>query len=153
MTFDDAIREWRRQGAATDNYLAGDDGVEHRAVATIVLAERRAAHARAAHHDMDLTIESEFSPTILTGTFRGHRFWYYERQGDWELRLDGAGGPVIAESATSGLADVVDLIVRHLARHDAEHDVRRTPDAPEELRDARRLAIEAVEDEPWDTWW
>ena len=30
---------------------------------------------------------------------------------------------------------------------------QRVPERPEELRDARRLAIEAIADEPWDTWW
>lgn len=30
---------------------------------------------------------------------------------------------------------------------------RRVPEAPDELRDAQRLAIEAIEDEPWEPWW
>ena len=30
---------------------------------------------------------------------------------------------------------------------------RRMPERPEELREARRLAIEAIEDEPWEKWW
>jgi Arc/MetJ-type ribon-helix-helix transcriptional regulator len=30
---------------------------------------------------------------------------------------------------------------------------RRVPERPAELRDAHRLAIEAIEDEPWEPWW
>jgi Arc/MetJ-type ribon-helix-helix transcriptional regulator len=30
---------------------------------------------------------------------------------------------------------------------------RRMPERPEELREARRLAIEAIDDEPWEKWW
>jgi hypothetical protein len=30
---------------------------------------------------------------------------------------------------------------------------RRMPDRPEELRDAQRLAVEAIQDEPWEKWW
>lgn len=29
----------------------------------------------------------------------------------------------------------------------------RHPEDEDELADARRLAIEAIEDEPWETWW
>jgi Arc/MetJ-type ribon-helix-helix transcriptional regulator len=30
---------------------------------------------------------------------------------------------------------------------------RRHPERPEELADAERLAIESIEDEPWERWW
>lgn len=30
---------------------------------------------------------------------------------------------------------------------------RRTPESPDELRGAHRLAIEAIEEEPWEPWW
>lgn len=30
---------------------------------------------------------------------------------------------------------------------------RRVPETLEELRDAHRLAIDAIEDEPWTPWW
>ncbi|CAN5915311.1 hypothetical protein BH23ACT10_BH23ACT10_06180 [soil metagenome] len=30
---------------------------------------------------------------------------------------------------------------------------RRVPERPEELREARRLALEAIADEPWEKWW
>jgi Arc/MetJ-type ribon-helix-helix transcriptional regulator len=30
---------------------------------------------------------------------------------------------------------------------------RRIPETAEELEEARRLAIEAIEDEPWEPWW
>ncbi|WP_370327175.1 ribbon-helix-helix domain-containing protein [Euzebya sp.] len=30
---------------------------------------------------------------------------------------------------------------------------RRVPETPEELREAERLAIDAIEDEPWEKWW
>ena len=30
---------------------------------------------------------------------------------------------------------------------------RATPETPEELADAARLAVEAIEDEPWEKWW
>ncbi|MEX2618833.1 MAG: ribbon-helix-helix domain-containing protein [Egibacteraceae bacterium] len=29
----------------------------------------------------------------------------------------------------------------------------RHPDRPEEIADATRLGIEAIEDEPWERWW
>jgi Arc/MetJ-type ribon-helix-helix transcriptional regulator len=29
----------------------------------------------------------------------------------------------------------------------------RHPDRPEELAEATRLAVEAIEDEPWEPWW
>jgi Arc/MetJ-type ribon-helix-helix transcriptional regulator len=29
----------------------------------------------------------------------------------------------------------------------------RHPERPEELADATRLAVEAIEDEPWEPWW
>ena len=119
MTSDDHVREWGPQRAAIDEDLARDPHrVEHRAVATSILAERAAAYARASDRGMDLTVESELSPTILSGSYRGHRFWYFECQGDWQLHLHDAGGPVIAESGTIGLADVVDLICDRLARYD-----------------------------------
>lgn len=30
---------------------------------------------------------------------------------------------------------------------------RRIPEEPGELQDARRLAVDAIEDEPWEPWW
>ena len=30
---------------------------------------------------------------------------------------------------------------------------RRMPERPEELHDARRLALDAINDEPWEKWW
>lgn len=30
---------------------------------------------------------------------------------------------------------------------------QRHPERPDEMSDARRLAIDAIEDEPWDRWW
>lgn len=30
---------------------------------------------------------------------------------------------------------------------------RAAPERPEELADARRLALEAIADEPWERWW
>jgi Arc/MetJ-type ribon-helix-helix transcriptional regulator len=34
-----------------------------------------------------------------------------------------------------------------------EEAYRRTPETDAELRDAARLAIESIEDEPWEKWW
>lgn len=31
--------------------------------------------------------------------------------------------------------------------------VRRHPDSQGDMADARRLAIESIEDEPWEPWW
>lgn len=31
--------------------------------------------------------------------------------------------------------------------------VRQHPDSASDVEDARRLAVESIEDEPWDPWW
>ncbi len=51
----------------------------------------------------------------------------------------------------------LDLIVRQ-ARSDLVDQAfvdgfRASPERPDELADARRLAIDAIEDEPWVKWW
>jgi len=161
VTFDDHVERWGQHRAAIDDHLDWDsDTVDHRGVAATILDERAAAYMRAAHHGMDLTVESELSPTVLSGSFRGRRFWYYERRGTWELRLRDAGGPVIADSDSLALADVIDRICDRIARYDClsvagadRREWRRVPESPDDLHDARRHAVEAIEDEPWETWW
>lgn len=51
----------------------------------------------------------------------------------------------------------LDLIVR-ASREDAIdrafiEGFSHTPDTAEELRTATRLAVQAIEDEPWEKWW
>jgi hypothetical protein len=92
---------------------------EGRALAAALQAERAAALGRARQHGMQLTIECEFAPTILSGSYRGHQFLFRERHGEWWLHLNDADGPVLAESGSfEGLVEIVDLIWDHLDRHD-----------------------------------
>lgn len=53
----------------------------------------------------------------------------------------------------TGLAIVLSQVrAEHIDRAFAD-GFRSTPERPEELREAHRLAIEAIEDEPWERWW
>lgn len=51
----------------------------------------------------------------------------------------------------------LDLLVRRADREVIDRafadGFRRRPEGSDELDEARRLAIEAIEDEPWEPWW
>lgn len=51
----------------------------------------------------------------------------------------------------------LDLLVRQANRELLDRafadGFRRRPEGSDELAEARRLAIEAIEDEPWERWW
>ena len=61
------------------------------------------------------------------------------------------------DSRSAAVRAGLDVII-HQARADQidrafAEGFRRYPERPEELREAQRLAIEAIEDEPWEKWW
>lgn len=61
------------------------------------------------------------------------------------------------DSRSAAVRAGLDLVTRH-ARAEAinrafAEGFRRVPESPEELRDAHRLAIDAIDDEPWQPWW
>lgn len=60
-------------------------------------------------------------------------------------------------SRSQAVRVAVEALVRRAAaeRVDAAfvEGFSRQPERPEELADATRLAIEAIEDEPWEPWW
>jgi len=51
----------------------------------------------------------------------------------------------------------LDMLVRQADRELIDRafadGFRRRPEGSDELAEARRLAIEAIEDEPWERWW
>jgi Arc/MetJ-type ribon-helix-helix transcriptional regulator len=51
----------------------------------------------------------------------------------------------------------LELVVREAEREVVDRafadGFKRHPERDEEMRDARRLAIEAIDDEPWEPWW
>lgn len=53
----------------------------------------------------------------------------------------------------AGLRIVVDQAERDAVDRAFTDGFRRHPDNPDELADARRLGIDAIEDEPWERWW
>jgi Arc/MetJ-type ribon-helix-helix transcriptional regulator len=83
----------------------------------------------------------------------------------------------IAVKLPDGLVKALDALVEagrfesrsHAVRYGVEHLVRSDerrrideafrsgfaehPETPAELEDARRLAIDSIEDEPWEKWW
>ncbi len=61
------------------------------------------------------------------------------------------------DSRSAAVRAGLDMVTRH-ARDDAidravTDGFRRFPESPQELRDAHRLAIDAIEEEPWEPWW
>ncbi len=61
------------------------------------------------------------------------------------------------DSRSAAVRVGLDTVTRR-ARDDAidrafSEGFRRLPESPEELHDAYRLAIDAIEDEPWEPWW
>lgn len=53
----------------------------------------------------------------------------------------------------AGLSMVVNQAERDVVDRAFAEGFRRHPDTPDELADARRLALDAIEDEPWERWW
>jgi len=53
----------------------------------------------------------------------------------------------------AGLSIVVRRAERGVVDQAFTNGFRRHPDTPEELADARRLGVDAIEDEPWERWW
>jgi hypothetical protein len=91
---------------------------ERQDLAPLIDAERSAAVEAARRHGMQIRIERDFEPTIISGSYGGHRFWYHERQGDWQLRLHDFDGPLIAESGYIDLVEAVELIRNRMDRYD-----------------------------------
>jgi Arc/MetJ-type ribon-helix-helix transcriptional regulator len=77
-----------------------------------------------------------------------------------EQMLEAVDGLVAAgrySSRSSAVRAGLTLVVRQADREEVDRafadGFRRRSETPQELDDARRLAIEAIEDEPWEPWW
>jgi hypothetical protein len=103
---------------------------EHREVAPLIDAERTEALELARRNGMQIRIERDFEPTIITGRYGGHQFWYHERQGDWQLHLHDLDGPLIAESGFVDLVEAVELIRARLDRYDCSACATADVDGP-----------------------
>jgi Arc/MetJ-type ribon-helix-helix transcriptional regulator len=61
------------------------------------------------------------------------------------------------ESRSDAVRTGIGMVVRKADRQRVDRafaqGFARTPESAGELADARRLAIEAIEDEPWEPWW
>lgn len=53
----------------------------------------------------------------------------------------------------AGLAAVLDGERRRRVDDGFRQGYARSPDTAAELADAQRLAVESIEDEPWEPWW
>jgi Arc/MetJ-type ribon-helix-helix transcriptional regulator len=68
---------------------------------------------------------------------------------------------LVAQGAFANRSLAVRSALEQLVRHDQRRRIdaafaegfARRPEDERELEDARRLAIEAIEDEPWEKWW
>jgi hypothetical protein len=109
-------------------FHGGDD--QH---APAAQAERHAAFVRAWRHGMEITIHSDLAPTIISGCYRGHQFWFHERDGHGQLHLGDLDGPVIAEGAVDGPVDAVDFIRDLIDRYDRVASERGYPAATSTL--------------------
>lgn len=58
-----------------------------------------------------------------------------------------------SSAVRAGLSIVVSQAERDAIDRAFAEGFRRHPDTPGELADARRLAVDAIEDEPWERWW
>lgn len=60
-------------------------------------------------------------------------------------------------SRSQAVRRALDALVTSYQRKDVDDafaaGFERDPDRDEELADATRLAVEAIEDEPWERWW
>lgn len=61
------------------------------------------------------------------------------------------------ESRSDAVRTGIGLVVREADRRRIDQafaeGFRRAPESAGELADSRRLAIESIEDEPWEPWW
>lgn len=61
------------------------------------------------------------------------------------------------ESRSGAVRAGLGILIRQAGREEIDRafteGFRAHPENPDELGDARRLAIEAIEDEPWERWW
>lgn len=66
-----------------------------------------------------------------------------------------ADGAFASRSAAvrRGLEDMVDRQRRSRIDREFAEGFRRSPDTAQELADATRLAVGAIDDEPWVKWW
>lgn len=58
-----------------------------------------------------------------------------------------------SEALRSGLETILATRERERLRDRYREALERCPETPQELADARRLASEAIADEPWERWW
>jgi Arc/MetJ-type ribon-helix-helix transcriptional regulator len=58
-----------------------------------------------------------------------------------------------SEAVRAGLGILVRRSERQRIDRAFAEGFERVPDSPEELESARRLGVEAIEDEPWEPWW
>jgi Arc/MetJ-type ribon-helix-helix transcriptional regulator len=76
-------------------------------------------------------------------------------------RLIGEIDELVADGAFASRSDAVRRGLEALLRHEERLRIdrgfvegfTRHPDGEDELADATKLAIEAINDEPWDRWW
>lgn len=111
--------ERRAQDVSYEEWLAAfRQSGDGRALTAAIEADRTAALERARRRGMQILIECDLEPTIVSGCYEGRRFWFCEQHGNWALHLDQVDGPVVAQSRSAmGLADVIDLIWDRLDRH------------------------------------
>lgn len=66
---------------------------------------------------MEVVIEQEIAPLVVSGRLGDVAFWFRERHGMWQLHRGGHDGPLIADSEAEGsLVEVVRLIHDRLDR-------------------------------------
>lgn len=65
-------------------------------------------------------------------------------RGDFESR---------SQAVREGLETVLAAHERERLRERYRDALAHNPETPAELADARRLAVESIEDEPWESWW
>jgi Arc/MetJ-type ribon-helix-helix transcriptional regulator len=65
-------------------------------------------------------------------------------RGDFENR---------SQAVREGLETVLAARERERLRERYRAVLAQHPETPRELADARRLAVESIEDEPWERWW
>ncbi len=61
------------------------------------------------------------------------------------------------ESRSGAVRAGLRLVIRDAVREQIDRSFadgfRRMPETDDEIAEARRLAIESIEDEPWEPWW
>lgn len=61
--------------------------------------------------------------------------------------------PSRSQAVRTGLDTLVSAHRRRETDRRYREAVARYPESPEELAEARRLAVDAIHDEPWERWW